>query len=218
MAQSKLLNSGKFENFASENKIFIMDTFASETTNEMIGNLADIVMSIEPQPIYQVNGKINSPYELDYATRPVIDVFINSGGGDGFILNSIISLLSIAKSRGAIIRTTVIGRAASCASMLAITGTPGYRIMYDQSYHLVHFGSHNLRATKSDEIDSSAQHIKHMTADKNGLYLKNTNIKPNELKKLQSNEKGYVYSKECLDKGLCDWIIDECGNLTGRQH
>ena len=51
MAQSKLLNSGKFENFASENKIFIMDTFASETTNEMIGNLADIVMSTKASNI-----------------------------------------------------------------------------------------------------------------------------------------------------------------------
>ena len=217
MAQSKLLNSGRFQNFASENKIFILDNLSDESSNELIGNLADMVMSIEQQPIYKTSAKINSPYELDYNNRPVIDVFINSCGGAGSILDSIVTLLAIAKSRGAIVRTTVMGNASSSASMLAILGTPGYRIMYSHSYHFVHFGTHSPRITKESEIEASAKHVKTATTNKNNLYLQHTNLTPQELKKLQSNEKGYVYSKECLDKGFCDWIIDEFGNLTGRQ-
>lgn len=216
MAQSKIINNTKSGNYVSDNSVFILDKFSPDTSNELIGNLADMVMSIEPFPVYQIGGKLESPYKPLDTDRPVIDVYINSNGGSGYILDSIVMLLGIAKSRGAIIRTTVLSRAASCGSLLAITGTPGFRIMYSQAYHFIHFGNHALNAAKEDEIQMAAKHIKEAANNKQNMYLQHTNLTAKELKKLQSNEQGNMNAQTCLDKGLCDWIITDFGDIIGR--
>lgn len=216
MQQSNILNASKSDNYVSENKIFILGTFASNTCNELIGNLTDMVMELQPCPEYKSGTKLQSPYDIDTSKTPVIDVFINSSGGDGRILDSIIALLSIAKSRGAIIRTTVLSRASSCGSLLAIIGTPGFRIMYSHAYHFVHFGNHNVHATQESEIEAAAQHIKETTNQKNNLYLTHTNLSSKDLKKLQSNESGFLSADQCLAKGLCDWVINEVGAIRKR--
>ena len=216
MAQSKIINNTRSGNYVSDNSVFILDKFSPDTSNELIGNLADMVMSIEPFPVYQIGGKLESPYEPLDTDRPVIDVYINSNGGSGSILDSIVSLLALAKSRGAIIRTTVLSSASSCGSLLAITGTPGFRIMYSHAYHFVHFGNHCVGASKENEIEMAAKHIKETTLAKNNMYLQHTKLTEKELKKLQSNEQGFINAENCLRKGLCDWIIDDFGNIRGR--
>lgn len=216
MAQSKIINNTKSGNYVSDNSVFILDKFSPDTSNELIGNLADMVMSIEPFPVYQIGGKLESPYKPLDTDRPVIDVYINSNGGSGYILDSIVSLLALAKSRGAIIRTTVLSRAASCGSLLAITGTPGFRIMYSHSFHFIHFGNHSVSASKEDEIQMAAKHIKEAANNKQNMYLQHTNLTAKELKKLQSNEQGHMNAQTCLAKGLCDWIITDFGDIIGR--
>lgn len=216
MAQSKIINNSKSGNYVSDNSIFILDGFFPDTSNELIGNLANMVMDLPSYPVYQISGKIESPYEPFDKNRPVIDVFINSSGGSGHILDSIVSLLGIAKSRGAIIRTTVLAKASSCGSLLAITGTPGYRIMYSHAYHFVHFGQHTVSATKEDEIQMAAKHIKETSENKQNMYLQHTDLTAKELKKIQSNEQGYMNAQTCMTKGLCDWIITDFGNIIGR--
>lgn len=215
MEPSKILNKSGSGNYVSDNSIFILDKFSADTSNELIGNLTNMVMSIPNQPIYQIGGKIESPYELKDINRPVIDVYINSNGGYDHILDSIVMLLGIAKSRGAIIRTTVLSRASSCGSLLAISGTPGYRIMFSQAYHFIHFGQHCINAGKEDEIEQATKHIKETSANKQNMYLQHTNLTPKELKKLQSNEQGFMNAKACLDKGLCDWIVTDFGDIIG---
>lgn len=216
MAQGKIINASNSGNYVSDNKVFILDDFLSKTSNELIGNLSDMVFSLPQTSLYQTDTQIISPYDITNDTHPIIDVFINSAGGDGKILDSIVALLGIAKSKGAIIRTTVLGRASSCGSLLAITGTKGYRVMYSQSYHMVHFGKHNARIEKEVEIELAAQYIQKSTANKTNMYLQHTNLTSKDLKKLQSHEYGFLSAQECLDKGLCDWIITDFGNIIGR--
>jgi ATP-dependent protease ClpP protease subunit len=216
MSTSNILNNTKSGNFVSTNKVFILDQFASNTTNELIGNLSDMVMDLQPCPQYKLSAELQSPYDIDQSKTPVIDVFINSSGGHLHILNSIATLLSIAKSRGAIIRTTVLGRASSCGSLLAILGTPGFRIMYSHAYHFIHFGSHSFTVNLESEIDNIVNHINSSAANTNDLYLKHTKLKKEELQKLQSNDTGYMNADKCLQYGLCDWIINEQGNILGR--
>lgn len=215
MAQGKIINASGSGNCVLDNKVFILDDFSSKTSNELIKNLSDLVFSLPQGTLYQADTKIFSPYNITNDYQPIIDVFINSSGGDGKILDSIVALLGIAKSRGAIIRTTVLGHASSCGSLLAITGTKGYRIMYSQSYHLVHFGTHSARIEKKAEIELAAQHIQRSTANKTNMYLQHTNLTTKDLKKLQSHEYGFLSAQECLDKGLCDWIINDFGNIIG---
>lgn len=209
-------NGSKDGNFISENSIFILDDFSSQKSNELISNLSEMVLHIPPAPIYQIGAHIESPYAPNPDGRPIIDVFINSCGGDGKILDSIVALLGIAKSKGAIIRTTVLGNASSCGSLLAIIGTHGYRIMYSQANHFIHFGTHRTSIKKAEEIELAAKHIQNESQNKINMYLQHTNLTAKELKKLQSNEFGYMTAQQCLSKGLCDWIITDFGDIIGR--
>ena len=202
-------------NYVIGNSVFILDEFRSSTTNEMIGDLSDLVMKLEPRDEYKGIVTLKSPYDIDTSTYNVIDVFINSNGGDITILNSISTLLGIAKSKGAIIRTTVCGKAYSCGSALAITGTPGFRIMYANAYHLVHFGSQTRTAKQESEIESVVTNMKEHHANWNNLYLNNTNISQKELKKLMSKD-SYIPANNALKLSFCDWIINEKGLIRGK--
>ena len=51
------------------------------------------------------------------------------------------------------IRTNNIGVAASAASMLAIQGTPGYRIMSENAYNMIHYGQTTVTANRENELD-----------------------------------------------------------------
>ena len=202
-------------NYVIGNSVFILDEFRSSTTNEMIGDLSDLVIKLEPRNEYKCQTRLKSPYDIDTSKYNVIDVFINSNGGDITILNSISTLLGIAKSKGAIIRTTVCGKAYSCGSALAITGTPGFRIMYANAYHLVHFGSQTRTARQESEIESVTNNMKENHANWNNLYLNNTKISQKELKKLMSKD-SYIPANVALKHSFCDWIINEKGLISTR--
>ena len=49
--------SQKDGNYVSGNNIFILDDFRSSTTNEMIGDLSDLVMKLEPRNEYKCQTK-----------------------------------------------------------------------------------------------------------------------------------------------------------------
>ena len=209
-----IISNSKSGNYVTDDyKVFILDRFTSDTSNELIGNLSSMVYSLPVQQMYSLPATITNPYDLGNSDCKIIDVFINSPGGDTRILNSISTLLSIAKSRGAVIRTTVIGTASSCGSLLAIQGTPGFRIMYSKSYHFVHFGSHTRTITKADEIEPAFELMREATSSIMQLYTDHTKLTQRELDKITKNESGYLSADKCLRHGLCDWVIDDFGEF-----
>ena len=104
-------------NYVLDKQVFILGGFNPQDTNQMIGDLAKMVQSLPTHPIYSTKHEQTSPYDTKDIINPIIDIYINSNGGDVSILHSISTLLGIAKNRGAIIRTTVLGKAASCGSL-----------------------------------------------------------------------------------------------------
>jgi hypothetical protein len=50
MSQSKIINNTRSGNYVSENSIFILDIFSADTSNELIGNLADMVADLPIMP------------------------------------------------------------------------------------------------------------------------------------------------------------------------
>lgn len=202
-------------NYVIGNSVFILEDFRSATTNEMIGALSDLVTNLEPRDEYKCTVTLKSPYDIDTKQYNVIDVFINSNGGDITILNTITTLLSIAKSKGAIVRTTVCGKAYSCGSALAILGTPGFRIMYSNAYHLVHFGTQSRTAKLESEIESVTNNMKEHYANWSNLYLNNTNVTPKEIKKMMSKDT-FITADKALKLSFCDWIINEKGLIRSK--
>lgn len=231
MTQITTLNASRARNFlinagdstTDKYLVYILGGFDAENTTELIGNLGAIVSNMPQRPIYNQKAKIVSPYDIDDVanidenTPPIIDVFIDSNGGKMRILDDISTLLSMAKMRGAIIRTTVLSAAYSCGSLLAIQGTPGYRIMSQNAAHLIHFGSATIdvHSEKCEELAiRSIENHKNKVFSRYKNYTKIPTKILNETR--QSRIDTVLNAEECLKHRVCDWILCENGQLKGR--
>ena len=203
-------------NYILDKQVFILGGFDPQETNQMIGELAKMVQSLPIHPIYSTKHEQTSPYDTKDIINPIIDIYINSNGGDASILHSISALLSIARSRGAIIRTTVLCNAASCGSLLAVQGTPGFRIMNEYATHMIHFGASRVRVDKEDEIKLATKYMQQTHKRMEDIYLKHTDLTQAQLKKIMKNEHGHLFPDECLQHNICDWVIDTFGNIRGK--
>lgn len=209
-----ILNERKENCYISGNKIFILSEISDKTCGELIGNLSNLVDSLEYSTMQQNYVDIigETPYTFKYDKKPqVIDIYINSGGGNLYTTKSILMLLNLARNKGAIIRTTVMGIAASCASIIAIQGTKGFRVMYEQSYNLVHYGNSSYQITKPSEAEKAAKYENEMRKNFYSPYLRYTELTQQELKKLQQTEYNFLSAQECLNKKLCDWVLTTDG-------
>ncbi|MBQ5700449.1 MAG: ATP-dependent Clp protease proteolytic subunit [Alphaproteobacteria bacterium] len=210
----------KIDNPISERyQIYMLGGFNYNDTTELIGNLGAIVQDLPHRPIYKQSSKLVSPYSIDTnKKRPVIiDVFIDSNGGNVRVLHDITTLLSIAKMRGAIIRTTVLSGAYSCGSLLAIQGTPGFRIMSQNAEHLIHYGRQALDITSDSAKEDALQFIDRNKDKAFSKYEQYTKIPAKILDEIKeySMDK-HLDANTCLKYELCDWIITETGKLKGR--
>ena len=203
-------------NYILDKQVFILGGFDPQETNQMIGELAKMVQSLPIHPIYNTKHEQTSPYDTKDIINPIIDIYINSNGGDASILHSISALLSIARSRGAIIRTTVLCKATSCGSLLAVQGTPGFRIMNEYATHMIHFGASRVRVEKEDEIKLATKYMQQTHKKMEDIYLKHTGLTQAQLKKIMKNEHGHLFPDECLQHNICDWVIDTFGNIRGK--
>lgn len=213
MSSGNIINDSRSDNYINGTQVYILGDFSSKEMNELTGNLGELIFSLQPMPTYHSSGTITSPYDTKNIKNPIIDIFIDSTGGTENALQNLSTLLNIAKSRGTIIRITVLSRAFSAGSLLAIQGTPGFRIMAHDARHMIHFGCTSLIAKNPDDITIRAQQIadqKKIIQEKYKIYSK---IPKKELDKMMRCESGYLTADECLKYGLCDWIISERGKL-----
>lgn len=211
MDNKKIINESKQDNYVSGNKVFILDYITQKSTAELIGHLSNLVDSLPFSETPKPDMPFKNPYQVYEDKYKIIDVYINSCGGNLAQTKSIMALLNLARAKGAVIRTTVLGAAASAASLIAIQGTKNFRIMYEQSYNLVHYGHSHYDIDRADEMEKAAVKEKNERALFNAPYLKYTDLTQKDLTKLQKTEFGHMDAKQCLAKGLCDWILTTDG-------
>lgn len=215
--QPEIINRSGQTNYIAGNKVFILDEINKTSTAELIGNLSTIVDGLKWNPVFDfATALVENPYSFHIDEHPIIDVYINSPGGQLNQTKAIMTLLNLARARGAIIRTTNMGRASSCASLIAIQGTPKFRIMYDQAYNMIHYGQSTYTVDKADEIDRANKFEKDKHKNFNEPYLKYTKLTEAELKKLYKTEYGYLNAQKCLEKNICDWILTTNGRFITR--
>lgn len=131
-----------------------------------------------------------------------IDVIINSDGGYVDVLKSYLDAFDFAKNAGVIVATRVSGTAASCGSLLAIAGTPGYRTMSKDSYHYIHVGSAGATGRTSVAFDRWANYAKTHFEWVESQYRKYAKI-PGLKKKLE-HDSLFVNFEEALEWRLID--------------
>lgn len=204
-------------NYVIENAVFLYDTINLDNCAKLMGDIASMVAKIRPNT-NKTNSATNiSPYDIHKPSQ-AIDVFINSPGGTCSLMDSIMTFLNIARSKGAIIRTTVTGRAASCASQIAIQGTPGFRIMYQTAFHLVHYGNSSMNVSAEGEVERACKNEKQLRQHQINTYKKFTNLTAKEINECMKTEHHVFSAEECLKKNMCDWILTDTGIFISREN
>ncbi len=220
----------EIENTMVDNNVYIFTDINQQTTNELIAKLSQWVDKLPfsaktktPHPkeeditedtVYPIGAsyKIYTPYEAIPTNIPVLNVYINSCGGKTNQMHSILTLFNIASAKGAIVKTYNLRNASSCASMIAISGTHGYRYMAQNAFNYIHFGHKSNDVSHEDEIEFAIKDYKIFCEESRNIYLNNTKLTMRELQKYYKTENsGYLSSKQCLAKGLCDWVITPNG-------
>jgi len=198
---NKSNNDGKLLNYVLNNNVFIFDSLNPNSCAKLIGDLTVLVQLA---------------HENKDEEKKSINFFFNSPGGNISILLSIQYLMDMAKGYNILIPTNVCGRASSAASLLAIQGTPGHRMMGEYTQHFVHFGQTSQAVSKESEIaKTTAQFKRHRDIIKK-IYLRHTKIKENQLNKLIEDEMGYLDANACLRLGFCDSILLSDGKTKTR--
>ena len=222
------------ENTMSNNNVYILTNINPETTNDLIAQLSLWVdklqfrkplaspytkkKKITDSTIYVITSRqdqIYSPYEKMPDNRPVLNVYINSSGGKTSQMQSLLTLFNMASARGTIIKTYNLAHADSSASMIAVSGTRGYRYMSENAFNYIHFGRYTSDTSHTDEIETLMKDLKEFDNTSRNIYLNNTKLTTKELNKYYNSEgTGKLYAKECLEKELCDWIITNDGRFV----
>jgi len=200
------------ENTMNGNNVYILTEINPETTNGLIMQLAQWVNSLEPKK-YPV--KLYTPYEIIPEGTNILNVWINSGGGNQSQLLSLLNMFNIASAKGTIIKTYNIARANSSASMIAVSGTKGYRFMYQDADNLIHYGCSRSTMNHPNELESINKDLKKSINLMRNIYLTKTNLSDQEISKFYDIEgAGKLNAVQCLKKGLCDWIITNDGRFV----
>ena len=202
------------ENTMVDNNIYLLTQINPETTNGLIIQLTRWVNEL---PITEKtnNPKIYLPCEVIPNNIPVLNIWINCCGGNSAQTESILNTLYIASARGTIIKTYNIGRASSSASMIAVSGTHGYRYMGENTYNLIHYGNSRYEVEHPEENNFNNVDFERHLNSMYDLYLRNTRLTQKEIKKFFKTEgAGQLTAEQCLDKGLCDWIITNKGQFV----
>lgn len=184
-----LLTNQTSKNYMYNDKVFILDEITSDNCAYLIGDLSTFVFD------EQNRGKS-------------LTFFINSPGGETYVMMSIIGLINIAKLYDIEVTTFVLGTAASAASMIAVQGDR--RFMSNISQHLVHFGSIFNVTSLQSEIEKIYEQNKEYADNLDNLYLTacKGKLTKSVLDKLKKDERGYLNAEDCVKYGFCDVIIE----------
>lgn len=211
-------------NYLNNKCIFILESLVAATTNKLVGDLEALITANETNnQSLQKTIQMTNPYSIKGMTPFIIDIFINSPYGDLESYSALSSLLAIAKSKNMLVRTTVMNIAGKMNSLLAVQGTPGLRIMYENAYHYMPFkdnenkniGFINAKSEKNIKDEIAFELTPDEYANFIHCYKHNTNKRTTaSINKLFKNE--IIDASDSLKHGLCDWILCNNGSLIHR--
>jgi ATP-dependent protease ClpP protease subunit len=152
----------------------------------------------------KANGD-NEKFKRIVADNP-ITIRINSPGGYVFCLSGVLNVMKKMQEIGYIIKTHGVGMSASCASILLMAGTKGYRTMGKYSTVLIHQASYMTGGTHSynkAQIEFSEKQEELI----NSVIYENTNIDKETLEKHTLGADWELMSDEALFYNIIDQIV-----------
>lgn len=136
---------------------------------------------------------------------PRVNVIINSYGGFTDVLKAFMDAFEYGKNEGVTVATYVSGFAGSCASLLAVSGSKGYRFVSEHSQHYLHLGAGWSLTAKSVEesrriFESNRNHFEFVK----GTYERLAKV-PDIAEKLRDDHL-FVDAKTSVKWGLADKV------------
>lgn len=136
-----------------------------------------------------------------------IDLYINSVGGYGHLVNHIVELVELAKAQDIVVRTIVPDMAFSAGSMLAITGTPGERYIGRKAEHLIHYGQIMSFETTPEQIARWTAFKTRKMTEALKHYQKYARVP--DLDKYMLDDAYFVPAPKAIKWGLADKYMDK---------
>lgn len=134
-----------------------------------------------------------------------IDLYINSVGGNLYLLQHLIELVELAKREGICVRTMVMSMAYSAGSMLAITGSERY--IAKSAEHLIHYGNGGYASATPVQEKRQSDKMKREFKWNLNHYKKYAAIPGLEEK--MSDDNYYITAPNCIKWGLSDFYLDK---------
>lgn len=156
---------------------------------------------------YQLNKLKKIDKDLDVKKPEPIEILINSPGGSVLDCLGLINLIYSMKEEGYVIKTHIRGYAASCASVIAVCGSKGYRTMGRFSRHLVHQVSGGV-VGELQLMQNELEFTEELWKDLKKIYMENSNFKNEDLEEIKKYKLDlWLNSQKCLELGLADKIV-----------
>lgn len=152
----------------------------------------------------------NLVQELDKINADVIEVYINSYGGE---CAEGIAIYNALKRHKAKIKTYVDGFACSIASVIAMAGDERY--MYPTSLLMIH-NAWTMTAGNANDLRKEADTLETITESSIKAYESVANISREEIKALMDAET-WLTANEALEKGFITDILAETANNKASQ-
>jgi len=136
-----------------------------------------------------------------------IDLHINSFGGHVHLMQQLVEYVEIAKSDGIVVRTIVPAVAFSAGSMLAVTGTPGFRYIGRAGEHLVHYGQTASFETTPTQIQRLSAWKERGFKTNIAHYKKYCDIP--DLEKRMEDDGFFVVARDAIKWSMADKYLDK---------
>ena len=183
------IQADKSLNFVKEKKIYIYGEFDASLSRNVLPELSEIIEDIKDNK------------------KAKIKIYIDSNGGYTSVLKSMIGMIEVAKKENIIIETHAYARAYSCASMLACSGTKGYRYISSNTEHLCHLGAASTGYNMTDkQLERNVDYVKRHFNFIRNTYKKYASVK--NLEKVMQDDCYYIHGKDIITNGLADKLID----------
>jgi len=134
-----------------------------------------------------------------------IDLYINSSGGNFYLMQHLVHLVEKAKDCGICVRTIVMSMAYSAGSMLAITGSERY--IAKGAEHLIHYGSNGGVNTTPVQAKRQAQSNDRAFRYNVNHYKKYANVP--DLEKHIADDNFYVTAAQAIKWDLADFYLEK---------
>ena len=141
---------------------------------------------------------------LDSTDKKDISIYINSGGGECYAGQELVSVMDFIKSD---VSTTVLGLAASMGAVIASSGAKGKRYALPYSRFMIHQPIHSIGYSKYTDSKIELQELESVRNDLYEVLARNSGKDVKEVIEMCEHGDNWMKSEQAVEHKFIDAII-----------